>query len=73
MYCKLFATYLDSFEKTEVEGGDDEKGEAKHGKKVCDENVVARVRLINSQCGRTEHRHLCMKDKMLKCEIGIAP
>ena len=73
MYCKPFATYLDGFEKTEVEGGDDEEGYAKHGEKVCDENVVARVRLVNSQCSRTEHRHLCMKDKMLKCEIGIAP
>ena len=51
-------TYLDSFEKPEVECGDDEEGDTKHGEKICDENVVARVRFVNSQCSRTEHRHL---------------
>ena len=51
-------THLDGFEKTEVEAGDEEEGDGEHGDEVGDEDVVARVRAVNPQCGRTENRHL---------------
>ena len=67
--CGLHKTYFDGFEKAEVEDGDEEEGDEEHGDEVGDEDVVARVRFVNSQCCRTQHRHL-MKVKIYQfCQI----
>ena len=55
--------YLDGSEEAKVEDSDEEEGDEEHGDEVGDEDVVARVRFVNSQCSRTQHRHL-MKVKL---------